>query len=197
MRNDYGNLLRDEIASFLAMTKRLSSFDFQQNVNPENGSTQTINYYNFDNCPCLVHVSNYSRKPVPEASDRGAFGDFFGAINSLFSGLAFAGIIYTILLQRSELALQREELKETRKELRRSADAQERSEKAFLNQSETMTLTARINALSTIVEYCMSQGDSPNGSIQKLRASGYIEEIQKIIVELGVRSLKEEEAKNV
>lgn len=56
---------------------------------------------------------------------RGTFGDSFGAINSLFSGLAFGGIIYTILLQRTELKLQREELKLTRKELKRSADGQE------------------------------------------------------------------------
>lgn len=34
---------------------------------------------------------------------RGVFGDKFGAINALFSGLAFAGIIWTILLQRKEL----------------------------------------------------------------------------------------------
>ncbi|WP_308365375.1 MULTISPECIES: putative phage abortive infection protein [unclassified Microbulbifer] len=35
--------------------------------------------------------------------DRGLFGDQFGALSSLFSGLAFAGIICTILLQREDL----------------------------------------------------------------------------------------------
>lgn len=45
---------------------------------------------------------------------QGEFGDKFGVINSLFSGLAFAGIIITILLQSRELKLQREELEETR-----------------------------------------------------------------------------------
>jgi hypothetical protein len=45
---------------------------------------------------------------------RGTFGDKFGAINSLFAGLAFAGIIFTILLQRKELQLQRDELSSTR-----------------------------------------------------------------------------------
>lgn len=52
-------------------------------------------------------------------TDRGTFGDAFGAINALFSGLAFGGIIYTILLQRQELKLQREELRDTRIELKR------------------------------------------------------------------------------
>lgn len=47
---------------------------------------------------------------------RGVFGDKFGAINALFSGLAFAGIIFTIFLQKRELTLQREELEDTRKE---------------------------------------------------------------------------------
>lgn len=47
---------------------------------------------------------------------RGTFGDMFGAVNSVFSGLAFAGIIITIYLQREELKEQREELRLTRKE---------------------------------------------------------------------------------
>lgn len=46
----------------------------------------------------------------------GTFGDTFGAINALFSGLAFAGVIVTILIQKSELKLQRDEMQNTRKE---------------------------------------------------------------------------------
>jgi len=42
----------------------------------------------------------------------------FGAINSLFSGLALAGVIYTIHLQKNELSLQRKELKLNRRELK-------------------------------------------------------------------------------
>lgn len=48
----------------------------------------------------------------------GVFGDSFGVITSLFSGLAFVGIILTILLQRDELQLQRKELAFTREELK-------------------------------------------------------------------------------
>lgn len=57
----------------------------------------------------------YNLKGVPH-EDRGTFGDMFGSVNALFSGLAFAGIIFTILLQRKELKLQREEIKLTRDE---------------------------------------------------------------------------------
>lgn len=47
----------------------------------------------------------------------GEFGDLFGSINALFSGLAFAGLIYTIILQRKELEFQRDELSLTRGEI--------------------------------------------------------------------------------
>lgn len=50
--------------------------------------------------------------------NKGVIGDMFGTINALFSGLALAGIILTILLQRTELSYQRNELKETRKEFK-------------------------------------------------------------------------------
>ena len=48
---------------------------------------------------------------------RGQFGDMFGAVNALFSGLAFTGVIIAILIQRDELSLQRKELELNRKEL--------------------------------------------------------------------------------
>jgi len=90
----------------------------------------------------------------------GTFGDAFGVVNTLFSGLAFAALVFTIYqqnrqlktqseelaLQRHELALQRDELEETRKELKRSADAQERSEKAMAEQAEFSALNARLQA---------------------------------------------------
>lgn len=90
---------------------------------------------------------------LSDLNKRALLGDSFGTINSLFSGLAFAGIIYTILLQRKELALQRQELKETRLELERSATAQEKSEMQQRRQSENLKITAKLNALSTLVSY--------------------------------------------
>lgn len=75
---------------------------------------------------------------------RGQFGDSFGAVNSLFSGLAFAGIIYTIVLQRNELELQRQELTYTRRELERAASAQEESEKSLKEQSRLMEEQAKL-----------------------------------------------------
>lgn len=61
----------------------------------------------------------YLTWPISEFSvtKSGVFGDSFGALTSLFSGLAFAGLIITIVMQKDELALQREELSLTRQEL--------------------------------------------------------------------------------
>ena len=82
---------------------------------------------------------------------RAQAGDMTGAINTLFSGLAFVGVIYAIVLQKEELRLQRKELIWTREELQRTADAQEKAREALGAQVETMKLTAEFNAVSTLV----------------------------------------------
>lgn len=51
-------------------------------------------------------------------NERGTFGDMFGAVNALFSGLALFGIIISILIQQNELNLQRKELADTREEFK-------------------------------------------------------------------------------
>lgn len=85
--------------------------------------------------------------------DRGTFGDMFGALNALFAGLAFAGLIAAILLQRAELELQRLDLVETRKELSRAADAQAKSQEALDRQAKNTELAARLQSLSTLVAF--------------------------------------------
>jgi len=78
------------------------------------------------------------------------WGDSFGFVNALLSAAAFAGVLVTLWMQRSELALQREEMKLTRQELkttreehRRTAEAQEKS----VNQ---LFLAAYMNALESL-----------------------------------------------
>lgn len=91
-------------------------------------------------------------KLLPDWQTRGQFGDVFGAVNALFSGLAFSGLIYAILLQREDLRLQRIELELTRKELTRSAAAQEQSEIALRAQAESASTSARLAATSFLLE---------------------------------------------
>ncbi|MFN4366496.1 MAG: hypothetical protein ACK4GA_02510 [Acinetobacter sp.] len=50
----------------------------------------------------------------------GTFGDTYGALNTLFSGLAFAILILSLFLQRKELQAQRLELRDQRLEIKKS-----------------------------------------------------------------------------
>jgi len=88
---------------------------------------------------------------LPDWPTRGQFGDLFGAVNATFSGLAFAGLIYAILLQREDLVLQRSELELTRQELKRSAAAQEQSEIALRAQAESSATSARLAATNFLL----------------------------------------------
>src|SRR5690606_31793689 len=73
-----------------------------------------------------------------EMEQRGLFGDQFGGINALFTGLAFAGLIITIILQSQELRLQRQELRETRNE--------------FIQQNETLKLQRFENTFFNLLD---------------------------------------------
>ena len=88
---------------------------------------------------------------LPDWPARGQFGDAFGSINATFSGLAFAGLIYAILLQREDLALQRSELELTRQELTRAATAQEQSEIALRRQAQATLASARLSATTFLL----------------------------------------------
>ena len=80
----------------------------------------------------------------PSIEIRGQFGDSFGAVNALFSGLAFAGLISALFLQRNELQLQRDELRLTRHELAAQSAAQK-------EQADTALKAAAINALAALL----------------------------------------------
>jgi hypothetical protein len=123
-------------------------------------------------------------------SDRGTFGDLFGAVNGLFSGLAFAGLIYTIVLQKRDLQMQRDEIRMNRTELKKSAKAQVKSEKALTEQVEQMKITSKLNALNTIINYynlqISSQSTSPEALIKfKEKRRETIKEIDQLINRVG------------
>lgn len=86
-----------------------------------------------------------------DSAMRGQFGDQFGAVNALFSGLAFAGLIFTIILQKKELALQREELTETRAELKGQKEQMEEQNKTLKIQRFENTYFQMLNQFQEIV----------------------------------------------
>ena len=71
---------------------------------------------------------------MSDSEKRGQFGDMFGAVNALFSGLAFAGLIITLILQRRELSLQRDELEQTREELKNQREEFEKENETLRYQ---------------------------------------------------------------
>lgn len=88
---------------------------------------------------------------IENPTNRGTFGDKFGAINSLFSGLAFLGLIITLLFQKEELELQRQELTETRKELEGQKKEFEEQNKIMRRQSFENTLFNMLSLQQEIV----------------------------------------------
>lgn len=67
----------------------------------------------------LVYLTpeiNFAFPPKVSISNMGVFGDSFNVLTSLFTGLAFAGLLTSIFIQRREFKLQQEELAETKKE---------------------------------------------------------------------------------
>ncbi|SMG61422.1 putative phage abortive infection protein [Cedecea sp. NFIX57] len=65
----------------------------------------------------VVLILNLYPKDVLTLADAGTFGDSFGVLTSLFSALAFLGVVWTLHYQREESRLQKEELSENRKEM--------------------------------------------------------------------------------
>lgn len=59
-----------------------------------------------------THIQSTNTTIATHEMARGVFGDKFGAINSLFSSLAFVGIIFAIILQRRDLRQQRATIKD-------------------------------------------------------------------------------------
>src|SRR4030042_5162557 len=86
---------------------------------------------------------------------RGTFGDMFGAINALFTGITLAGLIYTIYQQQKDTET-------TREETNRSIAAQENAAEALRRQAELLHRTATLNAYSIMI-------DSYNHLIQELK----------------------------
>jgi len=82
---------------------------------------------------------------------RGQFGDQFGAVNALFSGWAFAGMVLAIFLQRKELSLQRDELGLQRAELKLQREEMEKSSDALEQQVAEMQRATRLAATPIVV----------------------------------------------
>ena len=100
--------------------------------------------------------------------DRGTFGDMFGAINSLFSGLALFGIIISILIQQNELNLQRKELKDTRLE--------------FKTNRITTIMFKQLDYLNSIIDKAVFN-DSISSEQSKTRIDEFVYSIDRLYLD--------------
>ena len=71
---------------------------------------------------------------------RGQFGDMFGFLGALFSGLAFAGLIVTIRQQRDDLKNQRDEIELQREDLKAQTEALELQKEEIRQTNEELKL---------------------------------------------------------
>ena len=83
-------------------------------------------------------------------AERGQFGDSYGAVTSLFTGLAFAGLIFTILLQQRDIKLQRQDFVAQLNEMERSRKEAERQSKLQEQQLQLQQQTFEKVQLQTI-----------------------------------------------
>lgn len=80
----------------------------------------------------------------------GTFGDVFGSVNALFAGLAFAGLLWTILLQQSAMRMQQSEIKIQREMLQAQLDEQREARKSMDAQANAQhKMITAINALTS------------------------------------------------
>ena len=104
--------------------------------------------------------------------------------------MAFAGLIYNIVLQKQDLELQRKEIALNRTELKKTSKAQQHSEKALIEQVEQMKIASKLNALKTLIDYYNIQISNPNNSEEiiakaKEKRKATIQEIDLLIDRIG------------
>lgn len=87
---------------------------------------------------------------APTAPDkRGQFGDMYGSINTLFSGLAFAFLIANTYMQSRQLRMQQEELALTRIEIAAQLNQMKEQSIIFQNQVNDSILFKLIDSLQS------------------------------------------------
>ncbi len=111
----------------------------------------------------------------------GPFGDMFGAVNALFSGYAFAGIIVAILMQRLELKAQREESA-------RSTKAQQGLGRAAAIEAQ-LQANIFLHGQTSALEYIRARSGQavPDDTEIKLDIVRHIENLLTDLEELGKR----------
>lgn len=105
----------------------------------------------------------------------GAFGDQFGVLTSIFSAMAFGGVIYSMIIQT--------------KEFKESIDSQTKSEKALVSQLKMQQKVAVISGLTLLLEQyekheylkVVNFGSTAEYALERAK---YINQLNEILIEL-------------
>jgi len=119
-------------------------------------------------------------------------GEMFGGANALFSGLAFASVVYALVLQKQALDVQRADLRTTQEELRATKEIHQQHLE-HLERSERLRLTLQLAdrfssdrmvfARTSVKRWKAAHANSKK---ENFRGSGEYEAFQN--AELGVQS---------
>tara|TARA_R110002124_G_scaffold196753_1_gene363843 strand:+ start:446 stop:1294 length:849 start_codon:yes stop_codon:yes gene_type:complete len=103
---------------------------------------------------CLVVLAwalNWYLLKNLDSTDRGSFGDMFGAANAAFSGLAFVGVVYAIYLQRYEVRIAKHEIFLTKQILKDQTRHLEAQNLSFQKNSFETTFFRMLEEYRSIV----------------------------------------------
>jgi hypothetical protein len=108
----------------------------------------------------------------PDLTERGQFGDMFGALSSLFTACGFGALLLTIWQQNTETIKRDKEAEDERKLLIKNADAMTKSSEALTKQLQVMTISAKLSALPNLID--STACDLQNNYFSYLRELGII-----------------------
>lgn len=137
---------------------------------------------------CLLFVCFMKEQPWG-MDKRGQFGDMFGVLGAVFSGLAFAGLIVTLIqqhddlkLQRQDLRLQRQEIAQTNLELALQRKEMEEQNKTIMLQRFETTFFNMLKSLNEVRNDIKYSGDFDlrTGTTKVIEGKGAIERIYQL-----------------
>jgi hypothetical protein len=125
-------------------------------------------------------LPGYLRKAEPVS-----FGDSFDAVGALFTGLAFAGLIFTIFLQQRQIKLPREDFVSQIEEMKLSRAEIAEQVKVQKNLLALGVAELRMKPLEVRIEEIQLQQSSKTPGLEKVRADmeAIIEALRKEIDE--------------
>jgi hypothetical protein len=125
---------------------------------------------------------------------RGQFGDKFGALNTLFTGLAFVGLIATLWHERESSTQREEETEKLMRQLERTAAALEAQSRLESRARYLTALIARIDGYTHQINFYRQQPGSSGDHEQNALLHELDRELRTIRKEYGAEEVTVEKA---